>query len=102
MGKKTKKPSKQKTAGTAKRPPLAALYNLDEGTPRGDAVRAVLAAQGIRVRTVGVDQLGSPVGAIMGLPGFGKSALAFAGDAPTSEFMLLDNVSSAQLNDLLF
>ena len=32
--------------------PLAALYNLDAGTPKGDAVRAVLAEQGIRAKDI--------------------------------------------------
>lgn len=98
MAKSTKK---AKAAGNARQQPLAALYNLDAGTPRGDAVRGVLAAQGIRVRTVTAEQLGNPVGAIMGLKGFRASALPFAGEAPTCEFMLLDNVPSAKLNALL-
>ena len=121
MAKKPKKSSKQKASGskaggntaarsktagnkasgTTLRQPCAALYNLDAGTPRGDAVRAVLDAQGIKVRTVDTSQLGNPVGAIMGLTGFKASTLPFTGEAPTCEFMLLDNVSSAKLNELL-
>lgn len=99
MGKKAKKPAKAKTSPVKQ--PHAALYNLAAGTPRGDAVREVLTAQGIHVRTVAPDELGNPVGAIMGLAGFRASALPFAGDVPTCEFMLLDNVNSAKLNELL-
>ena len=101
MGKKAKKPTKAQGTKTQQRQPIAALYNLDAGTPRGDAVRAVLAAQGIRMRTVTAQELGSPVGAVMGLPGFRKTTLPFAGEAPTCEFMLLDGLSSARLNELL-
>ena len=99
-----KKPTK-KSKGNAKavRPagPVAALLNLDEGTARGDAVRAVLAAQGIRAKTVTADMLGNPVGAIVGLPGFRRSGKPYAGEVPETEFMLLNGVSSARLNELL-
>ena len=98
MAKNAKRP---KAASNNRQQPLAVLYNLDAGTERGDAVRAVLAAQGIRVRTVAAEQLGNPVGAIAGMPGFKMSAKPFAGEAPTSEFMLLHNFSSSRMNDLL-
>ena len=101
MVKIAKKSKKQAARAQQASQPLAALYNLDAGTPRGDAVRAVLDAQGIRVRTVSPDELGNPVGAIMGLAGFHASALPYTGDVPTCEFMLLDNVPSAKLNELL-
>ena len=93
---KRSKPSGAKPAG-----PLAALYNLDSGTKRGDAVRAVLAARGIRVKTVTADMLGDPVGAIVGLVGFRRSSKPFAGDVPETEFMLLHNVTGQKLTDLL-
>ena len=80
---------------------LAALYNLDAGTDRGDAVRSVLAACGICAKTVTEDMLGDPVGAIVGLPGFRHSSKPFAGDVPDEEFMLLSNVTGQRLNDLL-
>ncbi|MBQ3301143.1 MAG: DUF3783 domain-containing protein [Eggerthellaceae bacterium] len=101
MGKKPKKTNKAKGAQDASRKPLAALYNLDAGTERGDAVRAVLTVQGLRVRTVSPDDLGNPVGAVMGLPGFKRTSLPYSGDVPTCEFMLLDTLPSARLNDLL-
>ena len=95
----------KKAKGKAKpaRPagPVAALLNLDKGTPRGDAVRAVLAEQGIRAKTVTADMLGSPVGAIVGLPGFKRSSKPFAGDVPDVEFMLLSGVVGERLNELL-
>ena len=81
--------------------PLAALYNLDAGTPRGDAVRAVLAEQGIRAKTVTTEALGNPVGAIVGLTGFRRAAKPFEGEAPQTEFMLLHNVKGERLGALL-
>ena len=98
-----KKQAKKKPSGkaAASNQPLAALYRLDPGTPRGDAVREVLAAQGIRVRTVADDQLGDPVGAIVGMVGFKHSMKPFDGEVPDSEFMLLHNVGSAKLTQLL-
>ena len=96
-----KKPSKKKPAGAQPAGPFAALYNLDAGTERGDAVRAVLGARGIRVKTVTPDMLGSPVGAIAGLAGFRRSSKAYEGEVPETEFMLLHNVTSQKLTDLL-
>lgn len=81
--------------------PLAALYRLDVGTSRGDAVRAVLAEQGIRVKTVTEDALGNLVGAIAGLTGFRHQGKPFEGEAPQVEFMLLHNVKGERLNALL-
>jgi hypothetical protein len=99
MAKKQKSPRKRD--GGAPAQPLAALYRLDTGTPRGDAVRAVLQDQGIRVRTVAPERLGDPVGAIAGLRGFHPLRTPYAGEAPESEFMLLSNVANAQLDALL-
>lgn len=81
--------------------PVAALYHLDAGTERGDAVRAVLIEQGIRVKTVSIDDLSSPVGAIAGLIGFKKTSRPYAGDIPETEFMLLNNVTGKRLDELL-
>ena len=91
-----KQPSPSKAAQ-----PLAALYHLDAGTDRGDAVRSVLATQGIRVKTVDEDHLGCPVGAIAGLPGFKLSAKPYEGEVPECEFMLLCGLSSEHMNRLL-
>ena len=98
---KKQKNTKKRGAADGVPQPTALLYRLDEGTERGDAVRAVLAAQGIRARTVAADQVGNPVGALAGLPGFRMSKAPFAGEVPESEFMLLANVGSAQLDALL-
>ena len=87
--------------GARRQGPLAALYSLDAGTERGDAVRAVLAAQGIRAKTVTATMLGEPVGAIVGLPGFRQGARSYDGEAPQAEFMLLHNVAGKRLNELL-
>ncbi|HAM15536.1 MAG TPA: hypothetical protein DCP91_06720 [Eggerthellaceae bacterium] len=81
--------------------PLAALFNLDAGTSRGDAVRAVLAQQGIRAKTVTVDMLGDPVGAIAGLTGFRHLKKPFEGEPPQVEFMLLHKVAGGRLDELL-
>ena len=90
-----------KKKSTTPNQPIAVLYGLDAGTPRGDAVRSVLADQGIRVRSVGVGQLADPVGAIVGMTGFRSSTRPFEGEAPDCEFMLLHNVGSAKLSELL-
>lgn len=99
-----KKPTKKGKGGSKQAQPsgpMAALYNLDAGTPRGDAVRAVLAQRGIRVKTVTADHLNDPVGAVAGLPGFKPTSRPLEGEIPTCEFMLLNNVTSAKLNELL-
>ncbi|MBO4364876.1 MAG: DUF3783 domain-containing protein [Eggerthellaceae bacterium] len=93
---KGKKGAKKQVAG-----PMAALYRLDAGTPRGDAVRAVLAAQGIRMKTVTEERLGDPVGAIAGLVGFRPTRTPYVGQVPESEFMLLCHVPNALMNQLL-
>ena len=97
--KKTKGGAKAKAPAASG--PMAALYNLDAGTSRGDAVRGVLAAQGIRVKTVTDDMLGDPVGAVVGLAGFRHLKKPFQGEAPQGEFMLLHDVTGARLNELL-
>lgn len=93
------KQKKQRSSGPSG--PLAALYNLDAGTERGDAVRSVLASQGIRVRTVAPERIGDPVGAIAGLKGFHALGKPFEGELPDCEFMLLANVPPAKLDQLL-
>lgn len=99
-----KKPTKKAKGGTRQAQssgPMAALYNLDAGTPRGDAVRAVLAQRGIRAKTVTADHLNDPVGAVVGLQGFRPTSRPFEGEVPACEFMLLNNVTSSKLNELL-
>jgi len=101
MKKQAKKAKGRNSKAVSSAGPFAALYNLSEGTERGDAVRAALAAHGIRVKTVTDDLLGEPVGAIVGLPGFRRTSKPFTGDVPDVEFMLLHNVAGQKLNDLL-
>ena len=98
-----KKPVKKAKGGKPSRPsgPLAALHHLDPGTPKGDAVRSVLAAQGIRTKTVTQEMLGDAVGAIVGLPGFKHSSKPFVGEVPDVEFLLLNGVTGERLNTLL-
>ena len=99
MGNRPKQKKKQRN--TAAAAPVAALYNLDAGTERGDAVRAVLDACGIRAKTLAAEHLAGPVGAAVGMHGFKPSAKPFAGEAPTCEFMLLYQVPNKLLDKLL-
>ena len=97
--------AKKQTKKSGKAPrqaePTAVLYRLDPGTPHGDAVRGVLTDQGFRVRTATAENLSDPVGSLVGMPGIKPSAKPFDGETPDCEFMLLHNVSSSKLNDLL-
>ena len=79
-----KKGSGAKARNAQKQEPMVALYGLDEGTPRGDAVRSVLRDLGIRVRTIAPEHLGSPVGAIAGMPGMRPARNAFEGPMPNA------------------
>ena len=97
MAKKTA--SKKKPA--ARNEPMVALYGLDAGTPRGDAVREVLRGLGLRVRTITPEHLNDPVGAIAGMVGMRPSPKPFEGEAPNDEFMLVCNLSGAQLDAVL-
>lgn len=101
MAKKSVKKSKGSDSHAHTSGPMAALYHLDPGTSKGDAVRAVLAARGIRTKTVTEEMLGDPVGAIAGLPGFKHSSKPFGGDVPDVEFLLLSGVTGERLNVLL-
>ncbi len=81
--------------------PFVALYHLDEGTPRGDAVRGVMSQLGIRVRTIEPQHLNDLVGSVAGLAGMRPSHKPFTGEAPADEFMLVCNMSGEQLNSML-
>lgn len=96
-----KKSSGAKARNAQKREPMVALYGLDEGAPRGDAVRAVLRDLGIRVRTIAPEHLGNPVGAIAGMPSMRPARNAFEGQAPRDEFMLVCPMPNALLNEML-
>ncbi|MBE6465056.1 MAG: DUF3783 domain-containing protein [Eggerthellaceae bacterium] len=101
MAKKQAKKGKGAAKKASATEPMAALYNLDAGTSRGDAVRAVLEALGIRAKTVTAETLGRSVGAIVGLVGFRHQAKPYDGEAPQVEFMLLHNVKGERLSALL-
>ena len=101
MANKKAKKAKGRSTGAGGKAPLAALYRLDAGTERGDAVRAALAANGIRARTIGEDMLGCAVGSVAGLVGFKRSSRQFAGELPEVEFMLLHDVAGRRLDALL-
>lgn len=81
--------------------PLVALYGLDAGTERGDAVRAVMDELGVRVRTISSENLGDLVGAVAGLPGMRMHPKPATQDAPCEEFMLVCAMEGPKLNQLL-
>ena len=88
-----KKGSGAKAHNAQKQEPMVALYGLDEGTPRGDAVRSVLRDLGIRVRTIAPEHLGNP--------GMRPARNAFEGQAPRDEFMLVCPMPNALINEML-
>lgn len=81
--------------------PMVALYGLNAGTPRGDAVHEVLRGLGIRVRTITPERLNDAVGAVAGMVGMRPSPKPFEGEAPRDEFMLVYNLSGPQLDAVL-
>lgn len=81
--------------------PMVALYALDAGTLRGDAVRSVMAGLGVRVRTIAPERLGDPVGAVAGVTGMRPARKPYAGEAPAFEFMLVCNMPSKFLDQVL-
>ena len=81
--------------------PMVALYGLDAGTERGDAVRAVMERLGVRVRTIEPENLGDLVGAVAGLPGMRMRAKAAPQDVPVDEFMLVCAMDGPKLDEVL-
>ena len=90
-----------KARNTQKQEPMVALYGLDGGTPRGDAVRAIMRDLGIRVRTIEPKHLGNPVGAVAGMPGMRPSRSPYTAAAPHDEFMLVCPMPNALLSEML-
>ncbi len=78
-----------------------ALYGLDAGSERGDAVRAVMESLGVRVRTVGPENLDDLVGAVAGLPGMRMHGKAAPQDVSCEEFMLVCSMDGPKLNEVL-
>lgn len=84
----------------------AVLWGLDPSFgeaagEKGAAVRAVLKEMGVRARTLAPEHLGDAAGACAGLVGFRPSPVPYAGPAPDCEFVLLCNVTNAQVNEFL-
>ena len=96
-----KKTTRKKARNPAQQSPMVALYGLDEKTERGDAARAVMRELGIHVRTIEIRNLNDPAGSIVGMAGIKPSAKPFEGEPPQDEFMLVGNLTSAQLNQML-
>lgn len=103
MAGKANKSSRAKGQAQAARPvgPMVALYGLDAGTRRGDAVRAVMAGLGIRVRTIAPADLNDLVGAVAGLPGMRPCGRPYEGPVPDDEFMLVGAMPGPLLDELL-
>lgn len=91
---------KQKTK-KAKPTAAALLWGLDRGTPKGDAVRAILKELGVVAKTVLPERLGDSAGAALGLVGMRPALMPYAGPVPECEFMLLANFSEPLLQDFL-
>jgi hypothetical protein len=98
----SQKSSSKNKKGNAPREPWqgVVLYRLGEDSEKGAALRALLGELGIKARTVDESQLGEPVGALVGLPGFKSRKLPYAGEVPTCEFMLV-HLPDAALTALL-
>ena len=91
---------KQK-AKKAKPTAVVLLWGLDRGTPKGDAVRAILKELGVVAKTVLPEHLGDSAGAALGLVGMRPALMPYAGPVPECEFMLLANFSEPLLLDFL-
>lgn len=94
--------STQKQKNKKAKPTAAALlWGLDRGTPKGDAVRAILKELGVVAKTVLPERLGDSAGAALGLVGMRPALMPYAGPVPECEFMLLANFSEPLLQDFL-
>ncbi len=96
-----KKNAQKKARKPQQQGPMVALYNLNAGTQRGDAVRDVMGELGIRTRTITAAHLNDSVGSIAGMVGMHPAHKPFAGEAPSDEFMLVCNMPGKQLDALL-
>ena len=95
--------STQKQKNRKAKPTAAVLlWGLDRGTPKGDAVRAILKELGVVAKTVLPERLGDSAGAALGLVGMRPALMPYAGPVPECEFMLLANFSEPLLRDNLF
>lgn len=102
-GGKKKAAKKVKPSGPA---PVAVLWGLDpsfgaEAAERGAAVREVLRGLGVRVRVAAPERLGDAAGAFAGLVGMRPAFTDYAGPVPECEFVLLCNLTNAQLDGFI-
>ena len=75
--------SAQKQKAKKAKPTAAILlWGLDRGTPKGDAVRAILKELGVVAKTVLPERLGDSAGAALGLVGMRPALMPYAGPVP--------------------
>lgn len=99
---KAARAKKVKPSGPAQ---IAVLWGLDPSFgqaagEKGERVREVLRAMGVRWRVAAYERLGDPAGRHAGLHGFAPAA-PYAGPAPECEFVLLCGLSSAQVDEFI-
>ena len=80
---------------------IALLWGLDRGTPKGDAVRAILKELGAVTKTPLPERLGDTAAAALGLVGARPALVPYAGPVPECEFMLLANFPEPLLKEFL-
>lgn len=77
------------------------LYNLGADTEKGAKLRKIIEHLGLAVGELSADQMNEQVGFITGRDGYAASGEPFTGEAPSIEFMLMDNLSEASLDRFL-
>ncbi len=92
---------KSKSKHPARPTSVALLWGLDRGTPKGDAVRAILKELGVVAKTPMPERLGDTVAAALGLVGARPALMPYTGPVPECEFMLLANFSEPLLKEFL-
>lgn len=69
--------------------PAAVCYRLEEGTPKGDAIRQILRTRNVQIIEAGEKDLGRTIGDLVGVAGFSGSASGTTVDVPTDPFLLM-------------
>ena len=77
------------------------LYNLGPDTEKGAKLRQIIEKQGLAVGELTAGELNETVGYITGREGYVAADEPYAGEAPSTEFMLMDNLSEASLDRFL-
>ena len=80
---------------------VALLWGLDRGTPKGDAVRAILKELGVVTKTPLPERLGDTAAAALGLVGARPALVPYVGPVPECELMLLTNFPEPLLKEFL-